>query len=242
MARVNYREVTERFTHLDGEFVSFEGRLPDGGATFAVRYYAWWEHPEVGAAIRENRAWGMKDAESGAKVVTLHALRVLEFKMSQGDEVERWGFFGEHHLLWPYEEKGIITCNSPLALETALELVEAAASNVGAPTSAMWRHVDHRNIRRYGRTPPFVLGNFPRPAFFAIRDQLREREIEFLTTYEPTRDQVPVLFLINGDDYIIAEDFEVDIPEFEHRPELVVGDAEGVSSRARDDTSRKPPR
>lgn len=30
---------------------------------------------------------------------------------------------------------------------------------------------------------------------------------------------MPVLFLIDGHDYIIADDFEVDVPEFLHKPE-----------------------
>lgn len=223
MPIVNYREIATRFTHLDGEFINFEGRLPDGSATFAVRFYAWWEHPEIEAAVREGRKWTMRDVESGAETVTLHARQVHEFKMGSRNEVGWWSFVENHHLLWPYEESGGITCNSPLSLEPALDLVEVAARWLGAPTSALWRYVDHRNIRRYGRTPPFALGQFPRPAFFALCDQLRERGIDFLITYEPKQTPVPVLFLIDGDDYIIAEDFDVDVPEFRHQPEWAEG-------------------
>jgi hypothetical protein len=38
-------------------------------------------------------------------------------------------------------------------------------------------------------------------------------------TREPERKQVPVLFMADGDDYIIADDFEIELPEFEHKDE-----------------------
>lgn len=217
---VNFRNVASRLTHLDAEFVSFQGYLPDGGATYAVKYYPWWEHPQVVEAIREEKPWRIRDDQTGATVVTVHAREVHEMKISTITQVEGFDFFEEHPLLWSYEHNGPITCNAPLSLEEAMEIVEAAAPGVtGARTSSIWPFVDHRNIRRYGKTPPFSLGSFPRPAFLGVRAEMQRRGIAFSAPFEPKERQKPVLFLIDDDDYIIAMDFEIDLPEFEHRPE-----------------------
>ena len=52
-----------------------------------------------------------------------------------------------------------------------------------------------------------------------MREVLDEHGVLYVADTEPEAAEMPVLFLIDGDDYVIAKDFEVDVPEFEHRPE-----------------------
>lgn len=61
--RVNFREIVERFGHIDGSIVraeaSFSGDGRPSSACVVVRFYAWWEHPlflaarEAGTTVRE---------------------------------------------------------------------------------------------------------------------------------------------------------------------------------------------
>ena len=39
MTLVNYREVVERFAHIDADFVSASASLPERAARYAVRFY-----------------------------------------------------------------------------------------------------------------------------------------------------------------------------------------------------------
>ena len=48
---------------------------------------------------------------------------------------------------------------------------------------------------------------------------LTEQDIPHFAPGEPKPTELPVLFLIGGTDYIIADDFEVEVPEFIHKPE-----------------------
>jgi len=52
MTWVNFRDVQDRFTHIDALFVSSAARFgPDGAeVTVTVRFYPWWEHPAYVAA------------------------------------------------------------------------------------------------------------------------------------------------------------------------------------------------
>lgn len=41
MVVVNYREIEERFSHIDAEFVSAQLSLPERKAQYSVRFYPW---------------------------------------------------------------------------------------------------------------------------------------------------------------------------------------------------------
>jgi len=45
MARVNFREIRKRFTHIDAKFESCAISIP-GDSHYAVRLYPWWENPK----------------------------------------------------------------------------------------------------------------------------------------------------------------------------------------------------
>ena len=47
MAWVNFREVADRFSHIDGEVVSTTVAMTreESAVDIVLRFYPWWEHP-----------------------------------------------------------------------------------------------------------------------------------------------------------------------------------------------------
>ena len=74
-------------------------------------------------------------------------------------------------------------------------------------------------VQSFGHTGSFSLGQFPATLFNLLCPLLDEYGIRYYVPYQPKLKDLPVLFVIDADDYIIAKDFEVDVPEFVHKPE-----------------------
>ena len=221
MARINYREVTDRFTHIDARFVACEIGLPGNDGFFTVDLYPWWEHPLYLEARSEGARWGFDDTCAGYRPVTVYPQSVYQFRLSRTTEVTDWDFTQEHPLLWQYEDAGQIICESPVSLEQWARLSDSVRGKLlGYNHSAeLAEYVSLQTIHQWGRTGSFSLGHFPRTLFRAIREVLEEQEVQYFAGADPEPVELPVLFLIDGGDYVIAQDFEVDVPEFEHRPE-----------------------
>lgn len=66
--------------------------------------------------------------------------------------------------------------------------------------------------------PPFGLGSLPATLFRAVCRVLNDMGVQTLVTHTPQARKTPILLLIEGTDYIIADDFELDVPEFHHDP------------------------
>jgi hypothetical protein len=80
VARVNFREIRERFTHIDARFVSctmgFGGMTP----AYTVSLYPWWEHPAVVEAVAAGKDWGSVHCDDGYRNLTVYPQGVAEFK------------------------------------------------------------------------------------------------------------------------------------------------------------------
>jgi len=115
MARVNFREVRERFTHIDAQFVGCSCSFP-GTARYDVAIYPWWEHPLYIEARLEGKPWGFADdmPDDAYKVVTVHPVNVRDAKLSSRYEVIDWWFTQTDPFLWPFEDRCNIVCNQPL--------------------------------------------------------------------------------------------------------------------------------
>jgi hypothetical protein len=221
LPRVNYREVLERFSRIDGRFIACEIGFPEKDGFFTVEFYPWWEHPLYLKTQSVGTAWEITTSPETYQAVTVYPQRVYEFRISRDDEVEEWDFTQEHPLLWQYEKSQQITVNSSLSLEQWMQIrQEAQAKLIGYCRDANleeWAFLD--NVYRWGQSGSFTLGPFPRPLFLAMREVLDERAVSYFALNEPGPVKLPILFLIDGSDYIIADDFELDVPEFEHKPE-----------------------
>jgi hypothetical protein len=215
MSRVNFRTIRERFKHIDAEFVSCE--LGFGGAEphYTVRFYPWWEHPVVAEAVRTGRSWGARDGNALAKEVTVYPIGLAECRLSRRSEVRDWAFHESHPLLWPYEDCGEIFCNSSLAPDDLYRRVHARLQNVDK--EELCSYLDPLLPHK----APFCLGNFPFTLFNVVQEELADMGVKTFIPGKPEPRPAPVLLLIDNSDYIIADDFELDIPEWEHDPEAV---------------------
>lgn len=220
MARINWQEATKRFTHIDAEFVGCEIGLPQHDGFFTVEFYPWWEHPLYLEAQEANKNWRFRDAGAGDRQVTVYPKTVLRFRISRHDDVIDWDFTQEHPLLWQYETHGAITCNQSLTVEHWMQIAALAKSRLSSYNhEADIAGIAIRQVQQFGHTSSFSLGQFPYTLFQAISGVLNEQEINYFAPFQPKPTTLPTLFLIDSDDYIIADDFEVDVPEFVHKPE-----------------------
>ena len=221
MARVNFREVQSRFTHIDARFVASYCSFPENSARYEVDIYPWWEHPLFVEAQRNGERWGFNHVpEEAHKRVIVHAVNVHEAKFSRQYDVTNWWFTQSDPLLWPYDDASEIICNQPVKMDTWLQILEQVRVELKLPdTTAIMENVPTERVRSFGGSSSFSLGRLSTTLFFPVLAQLQSRGIETFVSREPKKKEVPVLFVADGDDYIIADDFEVELPEFEHKDE-----------------------
>jgi hypothetical protein len=213
MSRVSYRQVRDRFTHIDAEFVRARCELGAGGSEYVVRFYPWWEHPAYLEARARNLPWAFGEgSSSGAKEVTVLPVCPTAFKLSARSSVTDWAFPAQHPILWKYENETEIFLNSDVLVPA---LIDAVLDRQLPYVTRATLHEYINPIASY--RAPYSLGYFPTPLFRVVRDVLAGMGARiFVDSREPVPREVPVLFLIDDDDYIVADDFEIEVPDFEH--------------------------
>jgi hypothetical protein len=221
MPRLNFREVQDRFSHIDTRFITSDCDLKARTATYQVAFYPSWEHPLHVEAMREGKPWGFTDIPDEAdRVVTVHAVELHEACLGRTYDVQDWWFTQADPRLWRFEDSADIVCNQNLDLATWLEIlgnVRGGLKLTSEEPSLMGQSIEQ--VFKHGSSSSFSLGRFPYSVFVPLKAELEIRGIEIYIAREPDLKEVPILFTADGEDYLIAEDFEVDIPEFEHREE-----------------------
>lgn len=201
MARVSWQDFIGRFPEVEVRFVNCEIGLPRRDSFFTVAFYAW----DSVNTLDE-------DVE-----VTIYAKNVRQVKLSsylECEEIEGWDFTQQHPLLWHYEREGQITCLSPLTPPLWQQVaVQAQEALTGYNREVNVVEYAARQVEQWGHTGSFALGRFPLPLYQVLLPILDAHGIRCFLPYEPKPTPVPVLFLIDGEDYIIADDFEVEVPE-----------------------------
>ncbi len=224
MTLVNYREIEERFSHIDAEFVSAHVALPEREADYNVRFYPWWEHPRYIEARAQGKPWRFRYDEDAKQPVTVIAHEVYEARLSQNaGEVTDWSFHNDHPLLWAHYQSHQILCTTalmPQQITAIIDLVRAEARHYENPYLFLNVPRDTATFYEWAASGAFVLGEFPVPLFRTVIAFLDLIGVGYLGRgrAEPVSDG-PVLFLIDDDDYIIAADFTIDVPEFVHQSE-----------------------
>jgi hypothetical protein len=228
MARVNYREIRERFTHIDATFESCVISMP-GDSHYSVRFYAWWEHPTYLDLTEPGAGWQAKWPREAEKVVTVYPAGLIKACIRRTDDVIDWSFVDSPHpLLWEFETEEHVLCKGalPPGVLTDLPSMIAAALPYHADPASLasllnplrWGDPRFAESGRGG----FSLGRFPASVVGAVRSVLDDLGVEYLDQAPPVPSEtLPIMLLIDGEDCVIAEDFEVDAPDFEHDADWV---------------------
>lgn len=201
MARIGWQEFIGRFPEVEVRFVNCEIGLPRRDSFFTVAFHAW-------NAVNTSE----EDVE-----VTIYAKNVRQVKLSgypEWEEIEGWDFTQQHPLLWDYEWSGSIVCLSPLHPEVWRQIAAQAQEELTVYNREV-NVADYaaRQVEQWGHIGSFALGSFPLPLYQVLVPILEAHGIRCFLPSEPPPTPVPVLFLIDGEDYIIADEFEVEVPE-----------------------------
>lgn len=215
MAWVNYRSVAGRFGHIDAEFVRSSGELSsDGGAAqLVVRFYPWWEHPKYVAAVDRGETWGFANFEAGKREVTVRAIRPWTFRLSHTQQIDDWCFAETHPLLWEFAARSTIFANGPFDRSAFFDGLMALALP----------HVSEADLRNHihlpdSRQAPLGL-TMPAQLHQPVLTVLGRLDVPVFSPGSPATPNPAVVFLFGEGDYIIADDFDIDVPAFVHRPE-----------------------
>ena len=214
MSRVNYRTVIDRFSHIDAEFVDCKCEFNGSESFFRVKFYPWWEHPLYVEAVKKGNNWGFRNTEIGAKEVTVYPVNPIAFHISYCRDIIDWGFAEEHPLLWSYEDHSQIIVNGDVDVKDLI----CAIIEKKIPFVTYTKVFNYLNPIRIEKAP-YSLGDFPLPLFTVIRNELERMKVPVFIKRQPKPKKMPILFLIDDEDYIIADDFFLEVPEFQHLAE-----------------------
>ena len=215
MAWTHYRLTVERFSHIDADFVKATSNLsPEGGtAELVVRFYPWWEHPLYIAAQDRGDNWGFSSYEGGKRDVTVRAIAPWVVRLSPRRQIVDWRFEEQHPLLWDLAERSTVYANAPFDRQALIGgLMALDLPNVSEPDL-----IGHLDIPPTGTAPLGI--TLPAPLHDPVLTVFRQLGVPVLSAGSPRSSASGVVFLIDHDDYIIARDFEVDVPEFVHEAE-----------------------
>jgi len=216
MRRRNYKECDFLFGHVDADFVSTHLQSPGDVAKITASYYPFWSAPQYNPE-RYNEVLRNIDWEIAKKPVTIHAIGLIDFRLSSNPDVTDWWITRDHWLLWELEDKGNIASNGPMSLTDAKNLAVGVAAKLGE--GSPWSHAGLDAVYRWGDKQSFSLGTFPRSVYMAIAATMKELSLPYFSSHEPEPKALPAILIIDESNYIIASDFEVEFEEFEHKPE-----------------------
>jgi len=210
----------QRFGLIDATFV-FTDCLPGKQeATYVVRYYPYWDHPTYHHAMEIGKPWKVVGRAEAEQEVHVRLHGVQSVKLRERPQISEWSFPSAHPALFEYEEQLDITCESELAPKALRRKLRAEWVDVLGEGELM-------RVSGLGRDPiePFHLGTFPRSLASSIETALSELSVDFRTRVASPASNVPEMLLIDGEDYVLCERLEVELPEFRHHPSWVVLDS-----------------
>lgn len=226
MPRFHYTDIAERFTHIDATFTGFEFEQ-GGNARLRVRFYPWWEHPAYLRAIEVGETWGFADCSSGEAELTVFARSLQAVSLTRSNEITEWSFHREHPLLLPYERSVQVFCNGALEQSQALRVMEVVEECIGG-WFLPWRFLNATSLSSFLRlvhNDSFALGDLPHSMATRVQAVLQDLGVPTFAPHSAryasdSEGQMDLaLLLLDGGDYLIADDFELEVPEFVHRPE-----------------------
>lgn len=207
-----FKNVASRFSHVDATFVCCQWG-GDGEFYYRVLLYPWWEDPLYLQALESGASFGFNDYSEGKKQVTIYPVEPLACYLharQPGSDVTDFYYSSKHPILWEYESKGQIFCNSRVDLsELRTRLVERIPE---IPDHYLGNILN--TVESY--TPPFSLGYFPLTLYKVLAEILAEMKVRVLNGESPPFTFTPKVFFFDNE-YMIARDFEIEYPIFEHK-------------------------
>jgi hypothetical protein len=232
MKRVRCREVLESFGgHIDGLLSAAELHWPSGEAFLAIRYYPWWQHPLYRQAVEKGESWGFDLPDEAYKEVRIYPLDLLEIRLRAGADYTNVCFTQTHPLLWAFEQEGQLFCNEPTDLANLGHWVLTQVAGEWAERAEEYLHSGFFSdgARELGKNQSFSL-RLPRTVHVIVRERLTVLGKEHFVAREPPEQPAPWMFHVDDENYLIADDFEVAMPEFEYRDEWFKPHGSSVSS------------
>ena len=113
---------------------------------------------------------------------------------------------------WPYEPQGQIAFPQGIGAEAWQQLKARMQAHLGDTVSPYEAARCLPSQTALSRNPNYVL-RLPYTPFQFLRTALNEQQIPCEVRAEPQEQPRPVILFINNDSYIMARDFEVDIPD-----------------------------
>lgn len=207
-----------RFTHIDGEIRYADVRLccaeAEASARIVVGVYPWWEHPQYLAARTSGAAWGFNYGNEAVRDLVIEAVRPRVCEVTGQRSAIDLAFLQEDPKLWQFEDEATIFCNSDVdrvALFDAVFQRQLPGVSRNVLEAYLSSHAHDR--------APYCLGYFPYTLFQVLKEELERMRTRTFVPREPSARTAPVMMSIDDSALVIADDFFVEVPEFEHRPE-----------------------
>ncbi|MFO0747847.1 MAG: hypothetical protein U1F43_19595 [Myxococcota bacterium] len=205
--------------------VRFHGDGRPATARIALRFYPWWEHPACRAAVAAGQPWGIAASDDAVRDLVVEAVEPLRCTLRADASAIDIAFVSEHPELWAHEPVGAVFCNSEYDHAALFDGILARRMPY-VTASALARY-----LVPHGRAAaPRSLGYLPASL---LRVAVEELERLGVAVYRPAlpalapadapdaTDAKPALvaLLVDGEVTLVARDFMVEVPEWEHRPE-----------------------
>lgn len=217
MALINYREIREHFCDIDAEFVRADLDLPGGSASYTVRLDSPWEDPAFQALTAVEQPRDVCAGRAARITVRIFARGVHACCLSPRRKIVDLAFSEDNPRLWSYHDTAQVFCTSPLTVDRAIELLDLVRSAVGQcgnPYHFLNVPPDSRLFYQWTASGSCSLGRFPLPLFTRVIAWLDAIGAQyFVPRQHEVRASVPSILFIDGEDYIIADDFELDVPQ-----------------------------
>lgn len=208
--RVGFRTMRDRFAHIDGtlEDLRFSRSEP---SFVAIRFYPWWEHPRYLAALAAHRNWRVQAPPEAARVMTVHAIDPVHLTADLAASAEEIVFHESGPRLWPFETYGSMFVNDPIPDDVIPELARR--------TGIHQHELDWVADALASPRVPYAL-RVPPGIYSVLCAILDERSLSYLASYGGAASDLVVFEF--GDNLLAARDFEVDVPDWEHRDEWIL--------------------
>lgn len=214
--RMTLEAAVARFGLIDAEFISCSCLPGNEVGELVVKFYPYWEHPTYLHAMESGKTWQVPGRDEGAQIVTVRAYGIQEILLRRRTRVQEWAAPSTHPALFRFEDHGEVICETEPDPRTLLRALRRRLRDEFDDQLLL-------TASGYGRdlTEPVSLGEFPRSLCVPLREELCALGVELSPARDLEARTLPSMLLIDHQDYVIAERFEVEVPQFRFHPSWV---------------------